>query len=95
MREQATGTSLDETLAMGFYTGQAVWQPYLVVAPFSYTIRKKKSPLDRLASSFSNVAKHDVSPAHRALLESGETQSDEDIALAKRMQGVQCSTLEL
>lgn len=88
MRQQVEGTSRDETLAMSFYSGYALPMPYIHITSFNYTI-SKRSPLDRFAAAFADELEKGVSAEHRALLESGERQSEHDIAVATRMLAVQ------
>ena len=83
----------DETLASGLYTGlAATTTPRVYLARFEYTIRRNMSlskALDRVSAPLAR----ELSPEHRALLERGEEQSPEDIALASRMLEVQRDAL--
>ena len=78
-------TGRDETLAMSFYTGEVLALPYVQPAQFEYTIRRE-SLLEKVTSRFAKDLARDVSPEHLALLDCGEQQSPEDVALAVRVQ---------
>jgi len=83
----------DETLAVGLYTGVAQEiVPQMFVTCFEYTIRRR-SLLDEVARSLGKSLSKPLPADHRALLERGEEQLPEDIALATRMRDLQRETL--
>ena len=84
-----TGTDL--LLARAFYTGTEGYQvqPTIRIAEFAYTT------LDAVAAKFGDTLSRELPPEHRALLERGETQSAEDLALCERMQPVQAEAFRL
>jgi hypothetical protein len=89
-------TRRDETLAIGLYTGIAgatPRYPQIRFAHFEYTIQRKKSLFDEVVVRFGESLKQELPPEHLALLERGEEQSPEDIALAERMRDVQREAL--
>jgi hypothetical protein len=95
MNEQVE-TWRDETLAIGLYTGVAETTPPLPpirLTRFEYTIRRESSLLDKVVARFGESLKQELPPEHLALLERGEEQSPEDIALAERMRDVQREAL--
>jgi hypothetical protein len=93
MNTQPEFSGRDESLAMGLYTGMSqVTVPQILVTHFEYTIRRR-GLLDDVAATFSKGLSQSLSPEHLALLERGERQSPEDLALAERMQDVQRDTL--
>jgi len=83
----------DETLAIGLYTGMAEFTtPQIFVTRFEYTARRT-SLLDDVMGTFGSSLGRELPPEHLVLLERGEEQSPEDIALATRMRDVQRDTL--
>jgi hypothetical protein len=59
---------------------------------FEYSIRHK-TLLEEVTAKFGDALTRELPPEHRALLERGEEQSPEDIALATRMREVQRDAL--
>ena len=93
MNTQPEFSGRDESLAMGLYTGMSkATAPQILVTRFEYTIRRR-SLLDDVAGTFGKGLSQSLSPEHRALVESGEEQSIEDLALVEQMQDVQRDTL--
>lgn len=93
MNAQTEFSGRDETLAIGLYTGVAqVTVPQIHVTHFEYTIRRR-GLLGDVANTFGKSLSQPLSVEHRALLERGEEQLPEDIALATRMRDVQRETL--
>lgn len=85
----------DETLATCLYTGVAEAPPFLPpihLAHFEYTFRYK-TLLDGVMAEFGDSLTRELPSEHRALVERGEEQSPEDIALAARMGEVQRDAL--
>jgi hypothetical protein len=85
----------NETLATCLYTSLAESPPCvlkLYLTHFEYTIHRK-TLLDEVAAKFGNSLTQELSPEHRALVEHGEEQTPEDIALANRMRTVQREAL--
>jgi hypothetical protein len=92
-RQQVEYSGWDETLAASLYTSvAAATDPAIYVTHFEYSIRRQ-ALLDGVASVFGGELCRQLSPEHRALLERGEEQLPEDIALATRMCSVQRETL--
>jgi hypothetical protein len=83
----------DETLAACLYSGAAqVTVPQVRVVDFEYTIRRP-SLLAEVAVTYSPGLSRELSAEHRALLERGEEQSPEDLAVAERMIEIQRDAL--
>ena len=83
----------DETLAARLYTGVAEASPFFPqIVRFEYTIHSK-TLLDEVIARFGDSLTRELPAEHRALLERGEEQTPEDIALAARMRQVQRDAL--
>jgi hypothetical protein len=96
MNRETEISGRDETLASClYYTGIAESPPFLPpirLVSFEYTIRHKIL-LEEVRTKFGDALTRELPPEHRALLERGEEQSPEDIALATRMREVQRDAL--
>lgn len=74
---------------MRLYTGTSqITAPQILVTHFEYTIRRR-GLLDDVAATFGKGLDESLSPEHLALLERGEQQFPEDLALVECMQKVQ------
>ncbi len=83
----------DETLATCLYTGVAEASPFFPqIVRFEYTIHSK-TLLDEVIAKVGDSLTRELPAEHRALLERGEEQPPEDIALAARMRQVQRNAL--
>jgi hypothetical protein len=89
MNEQTEFSGRDETLAAGLFTGAAeVTVPQVSITHFEY-VPHRKALLDGVKRVFGSGLARALPPDHRALLEKGEEQSAEDIALARQMLDIQ------
>jgi len=85
----------DETLALSLYTGvgPALVLPVFHITGFEYSTDKSEGAFERVAEQFGEYLHAPMTPEHRALLDKGEEQLQEDFALAERMQEAQRGTL--
>ena len=91
MNPQVELSGQDETIANSLYSGLGAesTRPPLIVAPFQYSFTPQPSLLRESASVFEAALTQPLPPEHRELIEAGESQSDEDLALARRMRDAQ------
>ncbi len=95
MDKETMVSGRDETLATCLTTGLVESPPHVLtvyLTHFDYTIRHK-TLLDEVAARFGNGLMRELPPEHRAIVERGEEQTPEDIALATRMRAVQRDAL--
>ncbi len=86
----------DETLTRAIYTGGIglFVVPRIRLANYSYTIPVKKDPLlSKVAEVFGDSLREPLPKEHQAIIDRGETQSEEDMEVVHQMQNVQSEFL--
>jgi hypothetical protein len=90
MNPQVELSGQDETIANSLYSGLGAesTRPPLIVAPFQYAFTRQSSLLRETASVFGAAITQPLPAEHREMVEGGESQSAEDLAVARRMHDV-------
>ena len=91
MNPQVDISGQDETIANSLYSGLGAesTRPPLIIAPFQYSFSRQPSLLREAVSIFGPAITQPLPEEHRELVQCGESQSAEDLALAGRMRDVQ------